>query len=79
MVRGVDQRARRGLIRAVRFHSHQAVFHQVGAAHAVAPADFVQGFDELDRPHPPAIHRHRHAGFKADDHRTFLLRRVLRA
>src|SRR5271157_3054143 len=75
---GVNQRAPGRLIRPVGFHSHQPVFHQVGAAYAVVTADLIKSLDQLDGTQALAIDRHRRARLEADAYRSFLLRRVLR-
>src|SRR6266545_4703177 len=77
-VRGEQQRAARRLVDAARFHPHEAVLDDVGAADAVLAGDRVQRRDELHRPQRDVVHGDRGPFLEADLDQRRKLRSVQR-
>ena len=66
LVRRVKDCAAGRLVHAAAFHSDKAVFNHIDDTDAVFAAQVVELFDNLRRGHLLAVHRDRHALFKAD-------------
>src|SRR5260370_26671466 len=72
-VGGEQQRASWRFVAAARLDADEAVLDQVDASNRVAPADFVQQFDQRYGIESLAAHRNTHASFESDFNLFFVI------